>query len=163
MTLDEILERVSELGARYVTVTGGEPLAQKRCLRLLERLCDAGYSVSLETSGALDVADVDDRVMRVVDLKTPSSGESGRNLMKNIEHLDDSDQIKFVIGNREDYEWSRSLVREHSLSDRCDVLFSPVTGQLAPGDLADWILDDKTPARLQIQLHKVLWGDVPGR
>ncbi len=163
MSLDAILEHVSAFGVRHVTVTGGEPLAQKRCLTLLELLCDAGYSVSLETSGALDIADVDSRVMRVMDVKTPSSGESARNLWGNLDHLGGSDQIKFVIGNRDDYEWSRALIEERSLSGRCDVLLSPVTGELAPGDLADWMLQDKTPARLQIQLHKVLWGDVPGR
>lgn len=161
-SFDDVLGRVAEHGARYVTVTGGEPLAQKNCVELLKRLCDAGYSVSLETSGALPIAGLDPRVVRVMDLKTPGSGESDRNLMANLSDLRRSDQVKFVICDRADYEWSRALVAEHRLDARCQVLFSPSYEQLHPRELADWILADKLPVRLQVQLHKYLWGNVPG-
>ncbi|HPN80423.1 7-carboxy-7-deazaguanine synthase QueE [Dokdonella sp.] len=161
--IDEILDRVSGFGARHVCVTGGEPLAQKRCLALLSRLCDLDYEVSLETSGALDIADVDPRVRRVVDLKPPGSGEVGRNLWRNLDYLATRDQLKFVIADRTDYDWSVARLREHALAERCPVLFSPVHGKLAAHDLADWILADRLPVRFQMQLHKVLWGNQPGR
>lgn len=162
-TFDEILAEVASYGARYVCVTGGEPLAQKRCLDLLTHLCDAGYEVSLETSGALDILPVDPRVHRVVDLKAPGSGESARNLMGNLEHLTARDQVKFVLADRADYDWAIAALREHELAARCMVLFSPAYGKLEPRTLAEWILQDRLPVRLQIQLHKVLWGEAPGR
>jgi 7-carboxy-7-deazaguanine synthase len=147
---------------QHVTVTGGEPLAQKACIGLLTALCDAGYSVSLETSGALDIAAVDRRVKRVMDLKTPSSGEVDRNLWSNIELLTGQDEVKFVIADREDYDWSKSIIEEHALAERCGVLFSPVYEALEARTLADWIVADRLPVRFQVQLHKLLWGDKPG-
>ena len=162
-TVEQILERVAEYSARHVCVTGGEPLAQKNCLPLLRALCDAGYRVSLETSGAVDVSEVDPRVVRVVDVKTPASGEERRNRFENLEVLRADEQVKFVICDRADFEWSRNLVREKTLNQRCTVLFSPSHGQVQPRDLAQWILDERLPVRLQVQLHKYLWGDVPGR
>jgi 7-carboxy-7-deazaguanine synthase len=162
--LEAILARVAELGAKYVCVTGGEPLAQKSCLLLLQQLCDAGYRVSLETSGAMSLEEVDSRVVRVVDVKTPASGEESRNRDDELRRLDAKDQVKFVICGREDYEWSRAKLRELGLLDaRCSVLFSPSHEQLPARDLADWILEDRLPVRFQIQLHKVLWGNVPGK
>lgn len=161
--IDAILAEVARHGARHVCVTGGEPLAQKRCLALLEKLCDAGYEVSLETSGALDISGVDPRVSRVVDLKTPGSKEMQRNRLENIALLTPRDQLKFVICDRADYEWARAMVAEHQLADRCEVLFSPSQGQLEPRQLAEWLLADKLPVRFQLQLHKVLWGDVAGK
>lgn len=160
--IDAIVDEVAGYGAHHVCVTGGEPLAQKRCLVLLQRLCDAGHSVSLETSGALDVAPVDTRVHKVLDLKAPASGESGRNLWSNLDHLNPHDQIKIVVADRADYEWASDRLREHALATRCQVLLSPVAGRLAPRQLAEWILADRLPVRLQVQLHKYLWGDVPG-
>lgn len=162
-TLDAIVEEVSTYGARHVCVTGGEPLAQKRCLILLQRLCEAGYDVSLETSGALDVSAVDARVHKVLDLKAPGSGESARNLWSNLDHVSAHDQIKIVIADRDDYDWACAMLREHDLSARCMVLFSPVAGKLSARELADWILADRLPVRMQVQLHKLLWGDVPGK
>ena len=161
-TIDDIVEEVAAHGVRHVCVTGGEPLAQKRCLSLLARLCDAGYVVSLETSGALDIAAVDPRVSRVVDVKTPGSAEVARNRWENLALLTAHDQVKFVICGREDYEWSRDLLREHRLHERCDVLFSPSKSELAPRELADWIVADRLPVRFQMQLHKLLWDDAPG-
>jgi 7-carboxy-7-deazaguanine synthase len=161
--IDAILAEVARLGVRHVCVTGGEPLAQKRCTILLQRLCDAGYTVSLETSGALDIGGVDPRVSRVVDIKTPGSAEVHRNRWENIPLLTPHDEVKFVICSREDYEWSRSIIAEHALTSRCDVLFSPSFGQVAPRELAQWIVDDRLPVRFQLQLHKILWGDEPGR
>lgn len=161
--LDAILERVAALDARHVCVTGGEPLAQRNCLPLLARLCDAGYEVSLETSGALPVGEVDPRVRRVVDVKTPASGESARNLFAQLGALGDRDQIKFVICDRADYEWSRTLLREQGLPARAVVLFSPSHEQLPARQLAEWILEDRLPVRLQVQLHKILWGNEAGR
>jgi 7-carboxy-7-deazaguanine synthase len=159
-----ILARVAAFGVRRVTVTGGEPLAQPGCLSLLERLCDAGPEVSLETSGALDVSRVDERVVRVVDLKTPGSGEVKRNLWANLGALRAHDQVKFVVCDRRDYEWAREVCREHGLPARVsDVLFSPSHTELPPRRLAEWILEDRLPVRMQVQLHKVLWGDEPGR
>ena len=162
MSFDEILSSVAQYQARHVCVTGGEPLAQKQCRALLEQLCDAGYAVSLETSGAMDICDVDTRVSRVMDLKTPSSGEFALNRYENIECLTDRDQVKFVIGDREDFNWAVAACREYDLSDRCEVLFSPVFEKLQPRDLAEWILEAGIPVRFQLQLHKLLWGDQPG-
>ena len=161
-TVDAVLAEVASHGARHVCVTGGEPLAQKRCLTLLKGLCDAGYEVSLETSGALDVAAVDPRVRKVMDLKAPGSGESARNLWSNLAYLLPHDQLKIVIASRADYDWACTMLVEHALADRCMVLFSPVHGAIAPRELADWIIADRLPVRFQIQLHKLLWNDVPG-
>ncbi|MGB5441257.1 MAG: 7-carboxy-7-deazaguanine synthase QueE, partial [Gammaproteobacteria bacterium] len=163
MEPDEILAKVSTYKTPYVTVTGGEPLAQKACIDLLQRLCDAGYKVSLETSGALDIAPVDARVSRVMDLKTPGSGEMQRNLYANIAQLRKHDQLKFVICSRADYEWAVAMINEHKLNECCDVLFTPSYGQQDATELADWVLQDRLPVRVQIQLHKYLWGDVPGK
>lgn len=160
---DAILAEVARHGARHVCVTGGEPLAQKRCIGLLGRLCDAGYEVSLETSGALDIGEVDTRVSRIVDIKTPDSLEAHRNLWSNLALLTPHDQVKFVICSRADYEWAKSVLAEHGLAARCDVLFSPSFTQIAPRDLADWIVADRLPVRFQLQLHKILWNDEPGR
>jgi 7-carboxy-7-deazaguanine synthase len=158
-----ILAEVATHGARHVCVTGGEPLAQRGCATLVERLCDAGYLVSVETSGALDIAVLDARAQRVMDVKTPGSGESARNLPGNLAHLRPQDYAKFVICDRDDYQWARAFVDEHALASRCEVLFSPCWGRLQPAQLAEWILADRLPVRFQVQLHKVLWGDVPGR
>ncbi len=159
----DIVEEVKKYKTRHVCVTGGEPLAQKRCLELLRRLCDAGFEVSLETSGALDVSQVDPRVSRVVDVKAPGSGESGRNLWSNLDLLSAHDQIKFVLADRADYDWAVDVLDERDLASRCEVLFSPVAGKLAPGDLADWIIADGRQVRMQVQLHKLLWGNTPGK
>lgn len=163
LAVDDIVEQVGRYGTRDVCVTGGEPLAQPNCLSLLRELCERGFVVALETSGALDVSDVDSRVTIVMDLKPPGSGEQQRNLWQNLGALKADDQLKFVIADRADYEWSRDVVAEHGLAERFSVLFSPVWGQgeLAR-DLAEWILADRLGVRFQIQLHKVLWGDVPG-
>jgi len=162
-SIDDIAERVAGFDPRYVTVTGGEPLAQKSCLPLLARLCDAGYEVSLETSGAMSVAGVDERVVKVLDLKTPASGELGRNDYGNIPLLTPRDQVKFVVCDRADYEWARFKLDEYQLAQRVsDVLFSPSHGQLSGRELAEWILADNLPVRLQLQLHKLLWNDAPG-
>jgi 7-carboxy-7-deazaguanine synthase len=163
LAIDAILAQVARHGARHVCVTGGEPLAQKRCLLLLERLCDAGHEVSLETSGALDVAGVDARVRKVLDLKAPASGEQARNRWENLAHLRARDQVKFVLADRDDYDWACDIVRQHALTTRCMVLFSPVHGELAPAQLAQWILDERLAVRFQIQLHKILWGEQAGR
>lgn len=163
VSLEAALDRVASFGARHVCVTGGEPLAQKGCFPLLTRLCDAGYAVSLETSGAIDVSRVDPRVMRVVDVKTPGSQEVARNRFENLELLRPDEQIKFVICDRHDFEWSRDLVRERRLHERCTVLFSPSSGQIEARTLAEWILEERLPVRFQVQLHKYLWGDTPGR
>jgi 7-carboxy-7-deazaguanine synthase len=163
MSIAEIVERVGGYGARYVTVTGGEPLAQKACLPLLTALCDAGYEVSLETGGADDVSAVDPRVVRVVDLKTPGSGEVARNLYENVDSLRAGDQLKFVITDQADYDWAVAKLDEYRLAERCEILFSPVAGSLEPAQLAEWILRDRLPVRFQLQLHKLLWGDSPGR
>ena len=162
-TIPAILDEVARYEPRYVCVTGGEPLAQKRCTVLLERLCDAGYDVSLETSGALDVSRVDPRVARVVDLKTPASGEVHRNRLANLELLTPRDQVKFVVCDRADYEWARAMIAERAIAARCEVLLSPSHGQVAPRELAEWMLEDRSPARMQVQLHKLLWGETQGR
>ena len=163
MHFDDILAETRRHGTRHVCVTGGEPLAQKRCHELLAQLCDAGFEVSLETSGAIDISGVDARVSRVVDLKTPASGETERNLWSNLDALTMHDQLKFVICDHADYVWARDQVRKRRLAERCDVLFSPAWEQLDPEALAGWILADRLPVRLQLQLHKLLWGDVPGK
>lgn len=160
---DTVLAQVAAFGVKHVCVTGGEPLAQKACLPLLTALCDAGYAVSLETSGALDARGVDPRVHRVIDVKAPGSGEQERNFLPNLESLHVGDQVKFVIAGRDDYEWSRAFVAEHGLSAKTQVLFSPVQGQVQPRDLAEWILADRLAVRFQLQLHKLLWGDTPGK
>jgi 7-carboxy-7-deazaguanine synthase len=162
-SLEAVLARVAALDAHHVCVTGGEPLAQRQCLPLLTLLCDAGHEVSLETSGALPVEGVDPRVRRVVDVKTPASGEASRNLLEQLGSLNGRDQIKFVICDRADYEWSRSLLRERGLPGRAPVLFSASHEQLPARQLADWILEDRLPVRLQVQLHKLLWGNEAGR
>lgn len=163
MHAGQILAAVAAYAPRYVTVTGGEPLAQPGCRTLLQQLCEAGYEVSLETSGALDIGDIDPRVSIVMDLKTPGSGESHRNRYANLETLRGGDQVKFVICDRGDYEWARDTVREHAIAQRCEVLFSPEHEYMPARDLADWVLADRLPVRVQIQLHKYLWGDVRGR
>ena len=162
-TIEDLVGRVHELGSRYVCVTGGEPLAQKPCIELLTRLCDEGLRVSLETSGAMALKDVDARVVLVVDVKTPGSGEERRNLYGELERLQVKDQTKFVICSREDYEWSRAKMQELRLAERCSVLFSASHEQLPARELADWILADRLPVRFQIQLHKYLWGNLPGK
>lgn len=162
-TIAEVVERVTHFGVRRVCVTGGEPLAQKAALPLMTALCDAGFSVSLETSGALDIGPVDPRVVKVMDLKTPGSGEMHRNRLENLPLLTGTDQIKFVICDRADYEWARGMLRDHALDGRCSVLFSPGYETLVPQVLADWLLEDRLPVRLQVQLHKYLWGDARGR
>ncbi len=161
--VDGILAEVAAHGVRHVCVTGGEPLAQKRCIGLLARLCDAGHDVSLETSGAIDIAEVDPRVSRVLDIKTPGSGEVARNRWANLPLLTPRDQVKFVICDRADFDWARHIVAEHRIAETCDVLFSPSFAQLAPRALADWIVAERLPVRYQLQLHKILWNDEPGR
>jgi 7-carboxy-7-deazaguanine synthase len=162
-SLAAIETEVRKHGTRYVCVTGGEPLAQPRCTVLLTSLCDAGFEVSLETSGAIDISQVDTRVSRVVDVKTPSSGEVAKNLWRNLDFLTPHDALKFVICDRADYEWAREQLSARIPSPVCPVFFSPSYEQLAAGTLADWLLEDRLRVRLQVQLHKVLWGDVPGR
>ena len=162
-TLDDILEQVRSYQTRHVCVTGGEPLAQPGCIALLQALVEQGYEVSLETSGALDVANVDKRVIKVVDLKTPSSGEAERNLYANIKHLLPADQVKFVIMNELDYQWAVGMLEKFNLTQRCEVLFSPAMEMQDPAELAEKILADRLSVRFQLQLHKILWGDVRGR
>ncbi len=161
-SIPRLLESVAEYQAGYVCVTGGEPLAQANCLKLLAALCDAGYEVSLETSGALSIAEVDPRVCIVMDIKTPGSGEEPRNDLTNLEHLKPADQLKFVICDRADYEWAKAFCSSHDLYKRCTVLFSPSQPQIEGRELAEWILDDRLQVRFQVQLHKYLWGDSPG-
>jgi len=162
-TLAEVLAEVAKYPVRQVCVTGGEPLAQKACLPLLTALCDAGYEVSLETSGALDIAPVDPRVSCIMDLKAPDSGESARNLWANLAHLKARDEIKIVVASREDYEWARDVIHAHGLDARCPVLMSPAQGAVEPAALAGWILEDGLPVRFQLQLHKLLWGNIQGK
>ena len=163
LSLEEILAQVAAYAPRYVCVTGGEPLAQKNCLKLLTALCDAGYDVSLETSGALPVGEVDARVSRIVDLKPPSSGESTKICWENLRLLRPDDELKFVIADRADYDWMRRIIAERQLAGCCTLLLSPVQGTLSPQTLAEWILADRLPVRLQVQLHRLLWGDAPGK
>lgn len=162
ISVAEILGEIAEYSTSYITVTGGEPLAQKNCLPLLSALCDAGYQVSLETSGALDISEVDERVMRVVDIKTPASGESDQNIFENLPLLTMHDEIKFVLCDEADYQWAKQKVKQYQLADKCPVLFSPVHGLLNATQLAEWILRDRLPVRLQVQLHKLLWNNSPG-
>lgn len=161
-TLAEVLAEVERYGAHYVCVTGGEPLAQKACLQLLTALCDRGYEVSLETSGALDIAAVDPRVVVVMDLKAPGSGELAKNRWENLAHLLPHHQLKFVLADRADYDWARMIIDQHGLAGICELLFSPVHST-EPRVLAEWILADRLPVRLQVQLHKYLWNNEPGR
>jgi len=161
--IDAVMAEVKQYDTKYITVTGGEPLAQQGCIELMTKLLDKGYVVSLETSGALDVSEVDPRVVKVMDLKTPSSGELSRNRYQNIEHLTAKDQVKFVIGNDKDYDWSKGILAEYALSDRCDILFSPMMGRQNPTELAEKILKDRLPVRFQLQLHKILWDDAQGK
>ncbi len=163
MDTTEILAQVSRHAVRQVCVTGGEPLAQKNCLGLLRQLCDVGYTVSIETGGSIDIAPVDPRVIRVVDVKTPGSAESDKNRWSNLDHLTSRDQVKFVICDRADYEWSCEIMNRHKIPQKSTVLFSPSYGALEPRTLADWIIEDRLPVRFQIQLHKILWGGEPGR
>ena len=162
-TLAEILKQVAQYNPQYVTVTGGEPLAQRNCLALLTVLCDQGYQVSLETGGALDISAVDERVMRVVDIKTPASGEVDKNRWENLEYLTQHDEIKFVLCDESDYNWARGILTQHKLAEKCTVLFSPAQGSLSAMHLADWVLRDRLPVRFQLQLHKMLWDNVAGR
>lgn len=161
--IPDILNRVKQFNTNYVTVTGGEPLAQKACLPLLTALCDVGYEVSLETSGAISIAEVDSRVVKVMDIKTPGSLEVDKNLWENINVLQAHDQVKFVICDRHDYEFSKKILQQYSLASICQVLFSPSAGQMSLQSLADWIIEDQLNVRLQCQLHKVIWGDMPGK
>jgi 7-carboxy-7-deazaguanine synthase len=163
LDLDAIIEQVRAFGTQHVCVTGGEPLAQPNCRPLLARLCDDGFTVSLETSGAMDISGLDARVARVVDVKTPGSREAQRNRIDNFALLTQHDQLKFVICSREDFDWSKAFIHEHALSGRCQILFSPSYKQIAPAQLADWILAERLPVRFQLQLHKILWGDIPGK
>ena len=163
MDINDIVAKVQTYQPRYVTVTGGEPLAQKSCFSLLKALCDLGVEVSLETSGAINIADVDSRVVCVMDLKTPGSGEESKNRYENISLLKQTDQLKFVICDRNDYDWACNKIDEFDLAEHCEVLLSPVHGELQPADIADWIIEDKLAVRLQVQLHKYLWNDEPGR
>ena len=163
MTLGQVLVEVAGHGTRHVCVTGGEPLAQKNCLPLLTALCDAGYSVSLETSGALDIAAVDPRVSRIMDLKAPDSGEAEKNRWDNLAHLTPQDEIKLVLASERDYAWARETLRQRRLDALCPVLLSPVAGKLEPRQLAEWVLRDRLPVRMQVQLHKVIWGAERGR
>jgi 7-carboxy-7-deazaguanine synthase len=163
MDIAEIVEQVASYNPRYVTVTGGEPLAQQTCHELLTELCNLGVEVSLETSGAMDVSPVDPRVVKVMDLKTPASKEESKNLYSNINHLTEKDQVKFVICNQDDYEWSKQKLTEYDLVSKCEILFSPIHGELEPSQLAEWIINDNLPVRMQVQLHKYLWGDEKGR
>jgi 7-carboxy-7-deazaguanine synthase len=163
LLIEDVMADVAVHGARYVTVTGGEPLAQRECLDLLTSLCNAGYSVSLETGGAMDISPVDPRVSVILDLKTPGSGEVAKNLWKNLDHIKPEDEIKFVICDRADYEWARDVLSQYKLNAKCGVLFSPVYVKVNPADLAEWVLQDKLPVRMQLQLHKILWGETPGK
>ncbi|MDD2741485.1 MAG: 7-carboxy-7-deazaguanine synthase QueE [Rhodocyclaceae bacterium] len=162
-TIESVLAEVAKYPTKQVCVTGGEPLSQKECLPLLSALCDAGYEVSLETSGALDIAAVGPRVARIMDIKAPGSGECDKNLWANLAALNQRDEIKIVIASREDYEWARDVLRERQLDLLCPVLFSPAQGQIEAADLADWILKDGLPVRFQLQLHKLLWGNMRGK
>ena len=162
-TVDSILAEVAKYPTRHVCVTGGEPLAQKECLPLLSALCDAGYDVALETSGAIDIAGVDPRVACIMDLKAPDSGESTKNRWENLTHLDTRDEIKIIIASRGDYDWARQAIREHRLDTICPVLLSPAAGLVEPTALAGWILEDGLNVRFQLQLHKLLWGNAKGK
>ena len=161
-SFEEILANVASYQAQYVCVTGGEPLAQKGCHALLKMLCDAGYQVSIETSGAMDISQVDRRVSVIMDIKTPGSGEVGKNLWSNISALEAKDEVKFVLVDRADYDWAKQILAQYDLTQKCPVLFSPVYKTLPPADLAAWVLEDRLPVRMQVQLHKILWGEKAG-
>lgn len=161
-SIDDIIQEVESHGAKHITVTGGEPLAQKNCHELMTRLCDLGYIVSLETGNAIDISQVDKRVHIVLDIKTPASEEEKNNCYENLDFIASKDQLKFVLMNRDDYLWAKRFIEKHSLVDRVEVLFSPVADHLKASDLADWIIEDKIAVRFQMQLHKYLWGNVPG-
>ncbi len=163
MEIDTIIEKAKAFGTPYICVTGGEPLAQKRCLLLLDKLIGNGFNVSLETSGAVSIANVNDKVVTIMDLKAPGSGEEQKNIYENISFLDAKDQIKFVIKDRTDYHWCQDIIKRYNLTDKCEILLSPVAQEINPADLAQWILDDKLMVRLQLQLHKILWNDAQGR
>ena len=163
LEVEDILNEVARFNTKHVTVTGGEPLAQRECLDLLVELCNQGYSVSLETGGAIDIAPVDPRVYIVLDIKTPRSGEETNNKYENLSHIKNSDALKFVICDEDDYQWSKSLVAEKALANACEVFFSPSADELEATDLADWIIRDQLPVRMQVQLHKVLWDNEAGR
>jgi 7-carboxy-7-deazaguanine synthase len=163
MDIDDIVKQAKTMGTPYVTVTGGEPLAQKRCVDLLDKLIEHGFNVSLETSGAISIANVNDKVCTVMDLKAPGSAEESKNMYENINYLDSKDQIKFVIKDRTDYHWTQEIIKRYNLIDKCEVLLSPVAGEINPADLAQWILDDKLMVRFQLQLHKILWDDAQGK
>jgi 7-carboxy-7-deazaguanine synthase len=162
MEIAEILQKVAEFGTKYVTVTGGEPLAQKECYMLLQALCDAGYSVSLETGGAMDISPVDNRVSIILDIKTPGSNEEKNMLWSNVNHIKPTDEIKFVLCNREDYDWAKAKILELRLTEKCPILFSPSFHDLSAEALAGWVLADKLSVRMQVQLHKILWGEKQG-
>lgn len=162
-SIDDVIKNIEKYSTKYVTVTGGEPLAQKECLLLLKKLCDLNYVVSLETSGALTISEVDSRVIKIVDVKTPASLEASKNNFKNMDYIFSHDQIKFVICDRNDYDWSKKIIDQFKLTEKCEILFSPSYQQINYHDLAEWILADQLPVRFQVQLHKVVWGDVPGR
>jgi len=162
-SITDIIEQAAGYNTRYITVTGGEPLAQPGCLELLKQLADKGYSVSLETSGAIDVSGVDARIVKVMDLKTPASDEEQRNLYSNLQYLDSQDQLKFVICNAADYAWAKGKISEYQLDKKCEILFSPAMGEQDSTELAEWILDDQLPVRFQLQLHKILWGNIAGK
>ena len=163
MDIDDIVKQAKTMGTPYVTVTGGEPLAQKRCVDLLDKLIEHGFNVSLETSGAISIANVNDKVCTVMDLKAPGSAEESKNMYENINYQDSKDQIKFVIKDRTDYHWTQEIIKRYNLIDKCEVLLSPVAGEINPADLAQWILDDKLMVRFQLQLHKILWDDAQGK
>jgi 7-carboxy-7-deazaguanine synthase len=163
MELADVLQQVRQYKAAYVCVTGGEPLAQRSCGELLGALCDEGYNVSIETSGAMDVSNVDSRVIRVMDIKTPESGEESKNRYENISHLTRSDEVKFVLCGREDYDWAKTVIEKYSLTEKCQILMSPEHVGVKPSDLADWIIEDQLNVRFQFQLHKHLWNNEPGR
>lgn len=163
MSIDSVIDQVTQFLPHYVTVTGGEPLAQASCQPLLTALCDCGYSVSLETSGALDISRVDHRVSRIVDIKTPGSGEVEKNCWKNLDYLTAQDELKFVLCDENDYQWAKQVMSDHNLDQICPILFSPVFHQLDPAALAAWILRDNLPVRLQLQLHKLIWGECAGK
>ena len=161
-SFDEILATVTNYQAQYVCVTGGEPLAQKGCHQLIKMLCDAGYQVSIETSGAIDISQVDQRVSVIMDIKTPGSGEASKNLWSNVAALSAKDEVKFVLVDRTDYDWAKQILGQYDLTQKCPVLFSPVYKTLPPADLAAWVLEDHLPVRMQVQLHKILWGEKAG-
>ena len=162
MKIADIMAQVASYGVKRVTVTGGEPLAQKSCAKLLKTLCDDGYDVSLETSGAMDITHVDKRVAVILDIKTPGSGEVEKNLWQNLALLKAKDEVKFVLCDATDYQWAKQVLADNAIAEKCSVLFSPVYSQLPPRDLAEWLLADKLPVRMQVQLHKILWGEKPG-